>query len=60
MVVENLIPNFTWDLVTTSFHDPEKVLFNFSSYEMLSSYKDILSKDFVLLFHLSKWIILTL
>ena len=27
----NLIPNFTWDLVATSYHDPEKVLFNFSS-----------------------------
>ena len=27
----NLIPNFTWDLVATSSHDPEKVLFNFSS-----------------------------
>ena len=27
----NLIPKFTWDLVATSSHDPEKVLFNFSS-----------------------------
>ena len=31
--LKNLIPNFTWDLVATSSDDPEKVIFNFSSYE---------------------------
>ena len=39
-----LIPNFTWDLVATSSHDPEKVIFNFSSYKLSSSDKDLLSK----------------
>ena len=42
--LKNLIPNFTWDLVATSSHDPEKVIFNFSSYELSSSDKDLLSK----------------
>ena len=41
--LKNLIPNFTWDLVATS-HDPEKVIFNFSSYKLSSSDKDLLSK----------------
>ena len=53
--LKNLIPNFTWDLVATSSHDPEKVIFNFSSYELSSSDKDLLSKGhFALLFHQSK------
>ena len=42
--LKNLIPNFTWDLVATSFYNPEKVIFNFSSYELSSSNKDLLSK----------------
>ena len=25
--LKNLIPNFSWDMVATSFHDPEKVIF---------------------------------
>ena len=39
--LKNLIPNFTWDLVATSSHDPEKVIFNFSSYKLSSSDKDL-------------------
>ena len=42
--LKNLIPNFTWDLVATSSHDPEKVIYNFSSSELSSSNKDLLSK----------------
>ena len=42
--LKNLIPNFTWDLVATSSHDPEKVIFNFSSYKLSSSNKDLLPK----------------
>ena len=50
--LKNLIPNFTWDLVATSSHDPRKVIFNFSfrgifnfSFnELSSSDKDLLSK----------------
>ena len=41
--LKNLIPNFTRDLVATS-HDPEKVIFNFSSCKLSSSDKDLLSK----------------
>ena len=41
--LKNLIPNFNWDLVATSSHDPE-VIFNFSSYKLSSSDKDLLSK----------------
>ena len=41
--LKNLIPNFTWDLVATSSHDPQ-VIFNFSSYKLSSSDKDLLSK----------------
>ena len=39
-----LIPNFIWDLVASSSHDPEKVIFNFSSYKLSCSDKDVLSK----------------
>ena len=43
--LKSLIPNFTWDLVATSSHDPRKVIFNnFSSYELSSSDIDLLSK----------------
>ena len=28
----NLIPSFSWDMAATSCHDPEKVIFNFSSH----------------------------
>ena len=38
--LKNLIPNFTWDLVATFSHDPE-VIFNFSSYELSISNKDL-------------------
>ena len=38
--LQNLIPNFTWDLVATSSHDTE-VIFNFSSYKLSSSDKDL-------------------
>ena len=31
-------------MVPTSSHDPEKVIFNFSSYKLTSSEKDLLSK----------------
>ena len=30
--LKNFIPNFTWDLLATSSHDPKKVIINFSSY----------------------------
>ena len=45
--LNNLIPNFTWDLVVTSSLDPEKVIFNLAI-------NIFFLKDFVLLFHLSK------
>ena len=57
--LKNLIPNFTWDLVATSSHDPG-VIFNFSSYELSSSDKDRLSKGLRFGIHLTKQIILTL
>ena len=50
--LKNLIPNFTWDLVATSSHDPEKVIFNFSSYKLSSSDKDLLSKGHLTEFEL--------
>ena len=44
--LKSLISSFTWDLVaTTSSHDTEKVIFNFSSYELPSSNEDLLSKE---------------
>ena len=42
--LKKLIPNFTWDLVASSSHGPEKVIFNFSSYKLSSSNKDLFSK----------------
>ena len=42
--LKNLIPNFYWDLVVTAFYDLEKVVFNFSSYELLSIDKSLHSK----------------
>ena len=30
--LEDLIPNFTWDLLATFSHHPEKVIFNFLSH----------------------------
>ena len=42
--LKNLIPNFSWDLIATSSHDPEKVIFNFSSYKLSPSDKRLLSK----------------
>ena len=33
-----------WDMVATSSHDPEKVIFNFSSHELISSEEHLLSK----------------
>ena len=38
--LKHLIPNFTWDLVATTSHDPEKVIFSFSSNKLSSSDKD--------------------
>ena len=35
----------TWDHVATSSNDPEKVIFNFSCDKLLSSDKDLLSKE---------------
>ena len=42
--LKNLISYFSWDMVTTFSHDPEKVIFNFSSHELTSSEKNLLSK----------------
>ena len=42
--LKNLIPNFTWGLVAASSHNPEKIIFNFSSYKLSSSDKYLLSK----------------
>ena len=40
----NLITNFNWDMVVTSSHDPEKAIFKFSSHNLTSSEKRLLSK----------------
>ena len=42
--LKNLIPDFTWDHVPTYSHDPEKVIFSFSSYKLSFSDKYLLSK----------------
>ena len=42
---KNIFPNFAWDLLATSSHDPEKVIFNISSYELSSSNRNLLSKE---------------
>ena len=42
--LKHIIPDFTWDPVATFSHDPEKVIFNFSPYKLLSSGKDLFSK----------------
>ena len=39
--LKNLIPNFTWYLVATSSHDPERVIYNFSFSKLSSSNKDL-------------------
>ena len=44
--LKNLIPNVTWDLVASSSHYSEKVIFNFSSIKLSSSDKDLLYKGF--------------
>ena len=41
---QNFLPDFSWDVVATPSHDPEKVIFNFSSFELSSNDKDPLSK----------------
>ena len=41
---KSLIRDFNWDVVATSSHDPEKVIFKFSSHKLSSSDKDLLSK----------------
>ena len=51
--LKNLIPNFSWDMVATSSHDPEKVIFNFSSHELTSSEKYLLAKG--LCFAIPPW-----
>ena len=35
--LRNLIPGFRLDMVAASSHDPEKVIFDFSSHELTSS-----------------------
>ena len=42
--LKNLILYFSWDMVATSAHDPEKVIFNFFSHELTSSEKQLLQK----------------
>ena len=42
--LKQLIPYFSWDMVATSSHDSEKVIFNFYSHELTSSEKHLLSK----------------
>ena len=42
--LKNLIPSFSWNMVVTSSHDPQKVILNFSSHELTSSEKHFLSK----------------
>ena len=42
--LKNLIPNFSWDFIATSSHDPEKVIYNFSSYKLTPNEKRLLSK----------------
>ena len=42
--LKKLIRNYNWDMVATSSQDPEKVIFNFSSHELISSEKHVLSK----------------
>ena len=42
--LKKLIPNYNWDMVATSSQDPEKVIFNFSSHELTSGEKNVLSK----------------
>ena len=40
--LKTLIPNFSWDIIATSSHDSEEVIFNFSSHELTSSEKHLL------------------
>ena len=42
--LRNLIPNFTWDLVKKTSHDLNKVIYNFSSYNLNNNDKLLLSK----------------
>ena len=42
--LKSLISNFSWNMVVSFSHDPEKFIFNFSSHELISSEKSILSK----------------
>ena len=42
--LKNLIPSFNYATVATSSQDPEKAIFNFSSHELTSSEKHLLSK----------------
>ena len=41
---KSLICDFTWEVVPTSSHDPEKIIVKFSSNKLSSSDKDLLSK----------------
>ena len=52
--LKHIIPDFTWDPIATFSHDPEKVIFNFSSYKLSSSNKDLLSKGLCFTIHPSK------
>ena len=42
--LKSLIPNSSWDMVATSSHDPEKVIYDFSSHEPIFREKHLLSK----------------
>ena len=44
--LRNFTPSFSWDMVPTYSHDPQKVTFNFSSHDLTSSEKDFLSRRF--------------
>ena len=52
--LKNLMPNFTWDLVAASSHNPEKIILNFLLTNCHLAIKIFFLKDFVLLSHLSK------
>ena len=46
--LKKLIPSFSWNMIATSSHDPEKIIFNFSSHELTSVRKIFYQKGFVL------------
>ena len=42
--LQNMIPGYSWDLAESSFHDPKKIISNFSSYKLTTADKLLLSK----------------